>query len=135
MNEENQNMPTQTPTPEPVATPPEAPLPPVQTEMPPVAPPAQGGIGPMIGIIIVVLVLVLGGLYFWGVQVTKQDTPAYPAEINEDVTVPLSTTDSIDALEADLANTNTEALDTELDQIGAELDAELDALSDELGAI
>ena len=89
----------------------------------------------MIGIIIVVLVLVLGGLYFWGVQVTKQDTPAYPAEINEDVTVPLSTTDSIDALEADLANTNTEALDTELDQIGAELDAELDALSDELGAI
>jgi hypothetical protein len=44
--------------------------------------PSSGGSGPIVGIIIIVLMLILGGLYFWGAQLnrTTQPLPLIPGD-------------------------------------------------------
>lgn len=107
---------------------------------------------PVNGIIIVVLILlllfILGGLYYWFSELTAEETvspvtPAAverptPAENNEpesttaeadvETQQALSTSDEIEAIEADLAATDIDGLDAELNAIDAELEAALSEL-------
>lgn len=44
------------------------------SQMPPMAPePQKSTVGPIAGAVIVILLLVAGGLYFWGAQLNKQE--------------------------------------------------------------
>lgn len=88
------------------------------------APKQGGGMGPMIGVAIVILILIVGGLYFWGAQLNEEANElddVAPLEIET------STGDSTDPseIEEDLN-------DFDVDAFEAQLDADLDALEAEL---
>ena len=92
--------------------------------------PTEGGsskkpAGPFVGIIIIVLVLVLGGLYFWSKQVPQEVPSAEtilnaPDEILNSLEV-LGTSDEFDVIESDLNATELENLDAEVQDIESEL--------------
>ncbi|MFT5036624.1 MAG: hypothetical protein ACI9VM_000186 [Candidatus Azotimanducaceae bacterium] len=108
--------------------------------MPEAAPEKSSILGPILGLLIVVLVLILGGLYLWG-NTLKSDTPAPPvaverptpeennepesenAEAQVQATQAVSTSDELDAIVADLESTDLESLEAEMNAIEAELDA------------
>ena len=94
-------------------------------------------LGIILGVLIVLLVLILGGLYLWGSTMStgvletapevEQPAPAEnnePANTSDDAQVQaldtVSTSDEISAIEADIENTNLDELDAELDAIDAE---------------
>ena len=85
----------------------------------------QHSSGPMIGIIVIVLMLILGGYYFWSTkvdEVQQADTPTtiQPGGETEAVVNQLEEQDSSDeiaSIEADLNATDLEAIDSELDDI------------------
>jgi len=100
--------------------------------------------GIIIAVLAVLLIFILGGMYYWFSQLTTQVVPPAPAierpsaEANnepESTTAEaavqtqsaLSTSDEIAAIEADIAATDLESLEAELNAIDAELEA---ALSD-----
>lgn len=102
--------------------------------------------GPLLIGLTVLLVLILGGMYYWFSTLSEQatavpePTPAErptPEENNEpesttaeaevETMQALSPSDEISAIEADLEATNLETLDAELDAIAAELDAAMPA--------
>lgn len=59
----------------------------------------KGGMGPLIGSIIVIIILVIGAIYFWGDKLNKQEvTESQPAAA-------LGATDDTATLEQDLLNT------------------------------
>ncbi len=77
---------------------------------------SEGSAGPMIGVIIILAVIVLGGLYFWG-----QRTDRGGDALNDDVTAAeleeiesQSSSDEVSSIEADLEATDIESLDAEL---------------------
>lgn len=85
----------------------------------------QSSIGSIIGIIIIITVIILGGLYFWGKRVEEQkyneklisesQQAPEPTIINESTKIKtLSTGDDVDTIQADLNNTKTDNLSTEL---------------------
>lgn len=90
-------------------------------------------IGIILGILIIVLMAVLGGLYLWGAQLQQQLTAPLPeltptrpsdeennepesnnAEADVQVLQTLSTSDEISAIEADIESTNLDTLDAEI---------------------
>ena len=84
--------------------------------------------GPIVGIAIIVILIIYGGLYYWGGKIKNQDQKSATAEeiLNqEDGSLDLLRTqrpsDEIADIEADLDSTNLEGLDKELDDIDAEL--------------
>ena len=92
----------------------------------------QKSMGPMLGIVIIVVLLVLGGFYFWGTQIKDKSQVQENAEVTaedianqEDTALEnlntQSTSDEIDDIEADLDATDLESLDSELDAIDQEL--------------
>lgn len=98
-------------------------------------------LGPIIGVLFVLLVLILGGLYIWGSMLTKDaepgtiprqienNEPETPrAEADTQILNTVSSSDDIDAIEADLESTDLDSLDAELDEIDRELDAALQEL-------
>jgi flagellar basal body-associated protein FliL len=108
---------------------------------------SEGSQTPVNGIIIAILALllifILGGMYYWFSQLTTgipTETPVSerptaeennePESTNAEATVEtqgaLSTSDEITAIEADIAATELDSLDAELKAIDAELDAALD---------
>lgn len=77
---------------------------------------SEGSVGPMIGVIIILAVIVLGGLYFWGQRVDRSDNA-----LNGDDTVAeleqiesQSSSDEVSSIEADLEATDIDSLDAEL---------------------
>ena len=90
----------------------------------PPAPPKHS-IGPVAGAIIVILLLIAGGLYFWGAQLNQQqDMPPYipsddmstndSANITADTGAglpPQSSSDDVSSIEADAHAMNMEQLD------------------------
>jgi hypothetical protein len=94
-------------------------------------------VGPILGILVIVLVLILGGLYLWGAMLSKQATPALERVIpnNEPETTRANTdrqimdttssSNDLDAIYADLESTNLNDLDTDLTQIEAEMNGSL----------
>jgi len=83
--------------------------------------------GPIVGIIVIVVVLIFGGLYFWGQQIIKEGASPTSEEILNAPDVKLNsletqdTSDEINAIEKDLNATNLENLDEELMTIEQEL--------------
>ncbi len=100
-------------------------------------------LGAVLGVLIVILVLILGGLYLWGTTLNQDmnvltepatrptaeennEPESTKAEAEVETMQVLSTSDEINAIEADLDNTDLEDLDSELTSIEAELDSALE---------
>lgn len=95
--------------------------------------------GIIIAILALLLIFILGGMYYWFSQLTAQNAiPVEPerptaeennepesttAEAAVETQGALSTSDEIAAIEADIAATDLDSLDAELTAIDAELDA------------
>lgn len=77
----------------------------------------EGSVGPIIGSVIIILLIIMGGLYFWGSVIQKQRAEA---ELRKQARV-----EDISVIEKDLNETNIDALDADLMSIEAELDAAL----------
>ena len=112
------------------------------TQTPVSGPEKHSHLGIMIGILILVLLLILGGLYLWKTTLDKQmeedmaamedETMMDEAEIDEgnmettsdpNDLAPVSESDEIDAIEADVEATNIENIDAEMAEIEAEMEA------------
>src|SRR5689334_16691953 len=100
--------------------------PPISTQMPEPAP--KHSVGPVAGAIIVILLLIAGGLYFWGAQLSKQreseplpfipsnDTSAPEGTVTSDTSAglpPQSSSDDISSIEADANAMNLEQLEAQ----------------------
>ena len=90
--------------------------------------PKEKNFGSTIGVIIIVVVLALGGLYMWGSRIAKNEQAINEADaILEAADQQLeslesqSASDEIDIIEQDLSNTLLEGLDAELKNIEEEL--------------
>lgn len=94
--------------------------------------------GPVLLILTILLVAILGGMYYW--ITGMNDSPDMPtferptpemnnepesttAEAQVETMQAVSTSDEINAIESDLEATNLDSLDAELNAIDAELDA------------
>ncbi|MEI6843305.1 MAG: hypothetical protein WCK48_02250 [bacterium] len=81
------------------------------------------GIGSTVGTIIIIALIVLGGLYFWGkrieesknIQQMTSDTTQTTADQSEAAVIKtLTPDDEISSIEQDLKNTNVDSLGSEL---------------------
>ncbi|MCA9355550.1 hypothetical protein KC865_03300 [Candidatus Kaiserbacteria bacterium] len=102
--------------------------------------------GPLLFGLAVLLIAILGGMYYWFASLTVSNEEEMPvidrptaeennepesttAEAQVETLQAVSTSDEIEAIEADLEATNLDSLDAELNAIDAEIEA---ALSTEL---
>ena len=74
--------------------------------------PSGSSSGPIIGVIIILVVVILAGLYFWGQKDMTTETPVTTADTNS-ITAQ-SNSDNTDAIENDLNNTDVETVDAEI---------------------
>lgn len=88
----------------------------------------ESSMGPIIGAIIIVLILIIGGLYFWGQNLVQNEDVAdddMEELLDEDeVTEELqeqSSSDEVDDIEADLEASSYEEIDADLANIEEEL--------------
>jgi len=85
--------------------------------------------GPTIGIVIIVAILVLGGLYFWGKTLVELDRDEAPTaeeirgqeDPQKQALETQSNSDDISAIEGDVEATDFSQIDAELSDIEAEL--------------
>lgn len=93
-------------------------------------------LGPILGVLILILVLILAGLFLWGRTMNEPVTPVETPIVNNEpettravadqqIFETLSPSDELDAIDADISATNLDSLDTELGTIDVELDAAL----------
>lgn len=78
----------------------------------------EGVVGPVIGSIIVIILIIIGGMYFWGYIIEKN-------EMNENNSMNAEAT-SITDIESDLEKTDIDNLDSDLADIEKEIDAALE---------
>lgn len=82
--------------------------------------PMQGtpkkSVGPIVGIIIIVIVLVIGAFYFWGAELNQTPAPATAS--------PLSESDELTDISADLSATAINGIDDSVSAMEAEVDAQ-----------
>ena len=89
-------------------------------------------VGPVIGIIIIVVILVLGGLYVWGARLNKtEQTNSGGEQSAQDISQAQDpaldnlktqgTSDNLSAIEDDLDTTSLNGLDTGINDINIEL--------------
>jgi len=101
-----------------------APTPPPQSPTPEDQP-EERSIGGLIGIIIIVAILVIGGLYFWGKQINDAQTAQEILDQPDPQTESLEaqgSSDDIESIENDLEATELENLDKELQDIEEEME-------------
>ena len=85
-------------------------------------------VGPLIGSIIVILVIIFGGLYFWGSIISNQKQQIQNDQILDeqaqktqlDATVTQSNSDDAASIESDLNATNIDSLDSDFGDIEKE---------------
>lgn len=90
---------------------------------------AKKSVGPIIGIAIILVIIIFGGLYYWGGQIDNKGgqeniTPEEILEQKDETLKTLETqssSDEIKDIEADLDLTKIEGLDKELENIDVEL--------------
>ena len=92
-------------------------------------------LGPIIAVLMVLLVAILFGLYLWGSALNEQSNiPIEKSLVNNEPETPravadvqiietVSSSDSLEAIEADLGSTNLDTVDTELNEILNEIDS------------
>jgi hypothetical protein len=127
--------PQQNTTPEPVITPPQA------SEVDE----KKSHMGSLIGAVIVIIIIVFGGLYFWGAQLEKQGTSyedALPFLLGDEVTLdeasmvealvveegglpPVSTSDTVLDIESDIDTLDFDAFEEELEADLADIEVQL----------
>ena len=98
--------------------------------------------GPLLAILALLLVLILGGMYYWFNlmnEPTPQATPSRPtaeqnnepesttAEAQAQTMQAVSSSDELSAIEADLEATDLESMDAEMQAIEAEFESEASA--------
>ena len=91
----------------------------------------KSSVGPIVGSIIVVLVIVLGGLYLYGSQFSQRAAEEGPAAADiealpdQEATAleNQGVTDSLSEIEADIETTNVDNLDADIGNIGGELNS------------
>jgi len=84
----------------------------------------QSGIGSIIGTILIIAIIILGGLYFWGKRIEEskaiQDlvtdtTPTESVQANEAASIKsVSSSDDLDSIQADLNATKLDNLSAEV---------------------
>lgn len=87
----------------------------------------ESGVGPIIGSIIIIILIVLGGLYFWGYILKNKTAEAptnNPGQVEQVNSSEISDSE-IAKINDDLNATSTDNIDLELNQIDAEIDAAL----------
>lgn len=95
----------------------------------------HGHVGPILGALLIVLVLILGGLYLWGSMLSQEATvsqsgrnipnnePETPrADADKQILNTVSSSNDLDAIETDLASTVLESAESELSEIDRELE-------------
>lgn len=83
-------------------------------------PKKEGGMGAIVGVIIIVIVLILGGLYFWGERLYKE-SPAEPAAEGSAAPAEGGSLDTAAALEAELNALDAGNSENELSEAEKEL--------------
>lgn len=94
----------------------------------------ETNLGPILAILLIVLVLILGGLYLWGAQLSKKSTiedverhrvndepETVRAEADTKIFSTVSTSNTLEAIEADLSGTNIDVLDTDMSALENEV--------------
>ena len=88
----------------------------------------KSSIGSIIGTIIIIALIILGGLYFWGKQVEERklnqsamreeepSTTTLPEQNEAAIIKSMGTSDDLDSIDSDLQKTNLNNLDAELNQ-------------------
>ena len=114
--------------PSPENTPPEQPMMANGGGSPSMTPKNDTQWGPMIGIVIIIVLLILGGLYYWGEKGMRSDDAGLSADevLNQEdsVTASLevqSDSTSLSSIEADLNATDLEGIDSEAGKADLEL--------------
>lgn len=85
----------------------------------PLAPPEKSSVGPLVGTAIIIAILAVGGLYFWGSKLNKEgamnNTP--PVILGDDSAglPPTSSSDTVASIEADVSATDLDRLDAEIE--------------------
>lgn len=76
----------------------------------------EHSVGPTIGLIIIMVLIVLGGFYFWGERSDAMKEMDDGRDVAAEVSAieDQSDSDETSSIEADLENTHTETLDAEL---------------------
>lgn len=98
----------------------------------PIKEPEEKSIGPAIGIIVIIALIVLGGLYFWGERLESKKVQNETLRTEETITPGAdleqmqtqSTSDESSAIEADLEATDIDNLGTEMNSIESETSVE-----------
>jgi len=96
--------------------------------------------GPLLITLAILLVLILGGMYYWFMTLStpaptapvaerptaeqNNEPESTTAEAQTETTQAVSTSDELSAIEADLESTNLDAMDSEIQAIDAEMEAE-----------
>lgn len=84
-------------------------------------------IGPIIGIIIIILIMILGGLYFWGQRVERTRINQLEGGETSDALSALPTqsgSDDVSSIEADLSAASFDSLGSEMNSVEAEASAQ-----------
>jgi amino acid permease len=89
----------------------------------------DGTTGPFIGSIIIIVLIIIGGLYFWSTLINQKTQEIIQEETNEVIqneiliqkTVEQSESEDIRTIEADLEATNFNILETAIEDIEKEL--------------
>jgi uncharacterized protein HemX len=92
--------------------------------------PKEGGAGPIIGSIVIIVLIVLGGIYYWNTLSEDRGANQDGAQTQEEMdaqtsTSTLSESDEITDIETDLNTTEIDGLDQELEDIENEIEAAL----------
>lgn len=99
--------------------------------------PHHTAIGPILAVLIIMLILIFGGLYLWGkylvqdslpiddpILIPQNNEPETPrANVDQEILNTVSSSNELNAIEADLYSTQIDSLDTELQSIENELNA------------
>jgi hypothetical protein len=99
--------------------------------------------GPLLGTLAVLLVLILGGMYYWFASLNtpapvapvaerptaeqNNEPESTTAEAQTETTQAVSTSDEVSAIEADLEATNLDSMDAEVKAIDAQMEADTSA--------
>ena len=74
----------------------------------------ESKVGPMIGSIIIILIIVIGGIYFWMQRTAVNDIADTKSAVTEE---------EVEDIESDLDTLDIDSIDTEIEAIEAEFDA------------
>ncbi len=98
-------------------------------------PEKKHSVGSVVGAIIVIIVLIAGGLYLWGMQLEDQQVASdqLPFILGDEEYVdeglpPASNSDAVADIEADVGSTNLDQFDAALDSDMKNLDTELNSI-------